>query len=114
MTDAIGDDRVIRINDCTGALEVLSRNDVFPDGTIERWQPQYYTRKEGRFLLQEGIIFDDGLLSELYIESDSEGEAAKYTLDSEESEENEESETDTDGEADSDGEGDSGSEAESD
>lgn len=105
MTVAIGNDQGIRIHDCTGALEVLGRNDVFPDGTIRRWQ--YYTRKEGRFLLQEGIVFDYGRISTSYIESDTEEESAEQAVDSDESE------TDSDSKTDSDEEGDSGSEAES-
>lgn len=78
------DDEGMRIDDCRATLEVLGRNDVSPDGTIQRWE--YYTRKEGHFLLREGIIFVGGQLSDLYVESGSEEEPVEHTSEIDESE----------------------------
>lgn len=64
-------EHAIRIMDCTSILDRLIADDVFPDGTIQRWQP-YYTRKECHFLLEKGIVFDGDRLSTLYVESGSE------------------------------------------
>lgn len=99
----------VRVSDWRAALEALGRDDVFPDGTIQRWE--YYARKENRILLREGIIFDGGRLSKLYVESDSEEESVEHTLDIQDESD---TGTDSDSEADSNSEGDSDSEARSD
>lgn len=62
----------IKLNDCDQTLDALSRSRLFPERAIEKWQ--YYSRKHGHFLLDEGIIFDDGELEDGFVESESDPE----------------------------------------
>ena len=62
----------LKLSDCNENLDSLIRSRVFPDRAIRKWQ--YYARKDGHFLLEEGIVFDDGELSDRFIESGSDSE----------------------------------------
>lgn len=92
---SLAEEHCIKLNDCNQTLDILIRSKVSLDGTIRKWQ--YYARKDGHFLLDEGIIFDRGALSGNFVESGS---------DSEESEEDVSGEDDSEDDSDSGGDSD--------
>lgn len=91
--------RHINFYDCNQVLSVLIGSRVFPDRALQRWQ--YYTRKNGHFLLEKGIAFDDGHSSDLFIESGSDTEESdENTSGSDDSEDDSEDNSESGSESD--------------